>query len=214
MGSYTELKVKIKLREDAPFYVDTMIKGMITDDEVCDDVLEHSQDSNQQAIFAHELFRCARWKYMLIASNANEECHYSYLDRVLDTHSEFKNYDQEVQKFAAWIKPYLDPDYPNSITYRYEDWDIYLDYPSKHLTQGWHNAIGEIKQSIALPDRPKNPYVGIDNNLTLAWSRGFQTKKAPRWNSPCAGAYYEGMQAYVTYSAAVKETKAANPEHT
>lgn len=112
MGHYTELKVKIKLRKDTPDEVINLLKRVILDKDLgVENTLFHSEEVFTPDI-QHEFFECECWYMLFLSTNWSDSLEGSVfveLDKYyqLLIHTEFKNYDQEIQKFVDWINPYL-----------------------------------------------------------------------------------------------------------
>lgn len=105
MGMYTELVCAFNLKEETP----TEVIGIL--ERMCDGDI---QDLNLIELPDHNLFKSARWKFMLKSDSY-------YFDG--DSHStirndsiggyyvtircNLKNYDDEIEKFIDWVKPYI-----------------------------------------------------------------------------------------------------------
>jgi hypothetical protein len=101
MGMYTELVCAFELKENTPNQIINTLEYMT------------GQLDEIENIPSHELFKCERWRFMLQSDSY-------YFDG--DTHStirkdlfgswyvtircNLKNYDNEIEKFIDWIKPY------------------------------------------------------------------------------------------------------------
>lgn len=112
MGYYTELKFKAKLKHDTPENVVKILKRVIND---CDlghnKVLFNTKDVFKPE-FDHPFFKCANWYMLFLSTNLNDEMQggkfYKEKNRwVLDLHTEFKNYDNNIEYFFEWIKPFI-----------------------------------------------------------------------------------------------------------
>jgi len=105
MGMYTELNIGVSLRSDTPLNVINIIEYMLSDDnmKMCD------------MPFDHPLFSTERWHFMLL-------CGSYYFDGQPDSHMvrddidheykcnvrcNLKNYDNEIELFLDFIRPYL-----------------------------------------------------------------------------------------------------------
>jgi hypothetical protein len=119
MGMYTELHFNSELKKDTPEEVINVLKYMVGDIE------------EEPEISSHPLFGDTRWRFMLRGDSY-------YFDA--DTHStlrfddisddyylcircNFKNYDDEIEKFIDWIMPYLEKYEEGDFLgfYRYEE---------------------------------------------------------------------------------------------
>lgn len=104
MGMYTEIYVKIALKEDAPGEVVDALKYMIG---ILEDVPATLPD--------HELFSTARWDFMLRCSSyyhVPKTVKDMWYDDIANqwfivSRSDFKNYNGEAEKFFDWISPYV-----------------------------------------------------------------------------------------------------------
>ena len=115
MGMYTELLISARIKND-PIAVDA-IKAMLGED-------------NPSKLPEHKLFLTPRWKHMLVCSSyyfvplSIHKFEYNTIGRywVLISRSDFKNYDNEIDLFIDWIKPYLDTSNGEMYGYyRYEE---------------------------------------------------------------------------------------------
>lgn len=116
MGMYTQLKATIKLDYNHDD-VDKVIKVL------CHMLYAENIDiDNEISYFKHPLFETSRWDWMLNGSSAYFDEHEpSYLrDYVLYLDFDMKNYDNEIQKFLDWIRPYS-VSRGKIGTYRYEE---------------------------------------------------------------------------------------------
>lgn len=103
MGMYTELIFSAELDGDMPVDIVKTIKHMC------------GQGDKPDVLPNHELFETDRWSLLLTGSS------YYFVDSIvpvfrfddicedwrLTTRSNIKNYDNEIQKFLDWIKPYI-----------------------------------------------------------------------------------------------------------
>lgn len=103
MGMYTELHYNAKLIDNAPDNVLAVLQFMV-------------EGGEEPSTPNHELFSASRWRYML-------RCDSCYFDA--DTRStlrwdedtegwylcircNLKNYENEIEKFVAWVRPFVD----------------------------------------------------------------------------------------------------------
>lgn len=117
MGMYTEFHFNIQLREDTPKQVFEILRVMLGD----------SSDYIQPE---HDLFRTPRWEWMLRSDSCYfdaQTCSTLTKDEYLETwflgvRCNLKNYDNEIEKFVDWIKPYVEG-YPGKFLgfYRHEE---------------------------------------------------------------------------------------------
>lgn len=105
MGHYTELHCRIKLRKDIPNEIVNLLNRVVvlrdlgtpyTDAWTSDEVFKPAIDN--------EFFKTERWYCLLWGSFTQNASTGNYL---LTIDAEFKNYDQELQKFLDWIIPYV-----------------------------------------------------------------------------------------------------------
>lgn len=119
MGMYTALHYAAELKSDVQQEVIDVLNYMLAGDK-----------PQQPSLPDHPLFTTARWEWMLL-------CDSYYFDA--DTHStlryddiansyyltiqcNLKNYDDEIEKFCDWIKPYIDKEPGDFLGYsRYEE---------------------------------------------------------------------------------------------
>lgn len=102
MGFYTELKFDAKLLRSTPIEIILLLESLI-----------NLQDSSipDASFIDHEFFDCTSW-YKIFLPSQFLETQENTLDfqngrYIISIHSEFKNYDQEIEKFVDWIKPYV-----------------------------------------------------------------------------------------------------------
>lgn len=102
MGMYTELFISCRLKNDPAII--NVLKYMI------------GEIDEQPALPDHNLFKLAdRWNFMLQCSSyyfVPRVVHLLEYDKIGDywcfiNRSDFKNYDNEVELFINWIRPYL-----------------------------------------------------------------------------------------------------------
>lgn len=110
MGHYTNFRFKAKLRIDTPKEVLTLLDNTINKG-ITDKVIFTSEDIPRPAI-EHPFFDCRRWYMLFLSTNFDKSLQGGrfYLKNnrcVLDIHTEFKNYDDEIDQFMDWIKPYV-----------------------------------------------------------------------------------------------------------
>ena len=91
MGMYTELVLHIKIKSDVPDDVSEVLEFMFNHAE--------NDDLDNDIVPNHNFFKCDRW-FMLGGFS-------SYENNKVIAKSEFKNYDNEIDLFIDWIKPYL-----------------------------------------------------------------------------------------------------------
>ncbi len=110
MGMYTEIYVKAVLKKDVDDNVVNIIKYMLGIDDV---------ELEDLTIPSHSLFETDRWDSML---RSGSYYHVPYTVKLFEyndisenyylvVRSDFKNYQDEIEKFFDWIKQYLQQDY-------------------------------------------------------------------------------------------------------
>jgi hypothetical protein len=103
MGMYTELNIGVRFKQDTPDNIINIIKHMI--------------DNNINAITTdHPLFSSPRWRIMLTCysyyfdGRADSNLRYDEIDESyhLNVRCNLKNYDNEIELFLDFIRPYLE----------------------------------------------------------------------------------------------------------
>lgn len=111
MGYYTEVKVKIKLRKDTPDNVLSLLGRVIIQGD-----LGHNKPMfGFEDVFVpdidHIFFKCQRWYMLLLSTNfggiSGGKFYQEKENWIIDLHTEFKNYDDEVDKFIDWVSPFV-----------------------------------------------------------------------------------------------------------
>ena len=120
MGMYTEICLNVRLVKDLPSDTEHVLKYLCGDAE------------RPKELPAHPFFDCDRWDIVLRCSsyyfvpfswqnmrfNEISGCYY------LCARADLKNYDSEIEKFFAWLDPYIDTHAGEFIGYsRYEESD-------------------------------------------------------------------------------------------
>ena len=106
MGMYTEIYVKVVLKEDVDDNIINTLKYMLGIDDV---------ELEDFEIPSHSLFKTYRWDSML---RSGSYYHVPYTVKLFKNNkkskgyymvvrSDFKNYQREIGKFFDWITPYL-----------------------------------------------------------------------------------------------------------
>lgn len=111
MGHYTELQCKIKLRKDTPDNVVSILKRVLVERDLGHDkVLFDTKDVFKPEL-DHDFFKCERWYMLFLSTNWGDiQGGKMYQEKghwVVDLHTEFKNYDNEIDKFIDWITPFV-----------------------------------------------------------------------------------------------------------
>ncbi len=122
MGMYTELVFACELKKDTPKEVIDILEYMV------------GNPRKDPIIPAHELFSTSRWEWMFKSNSyyfdgdTHSTLRFDDMSKayVLTVRCNLKNYDNEIEKFIDWIKPYVDKidDYLEfKGYYRYEEND-------------------------------------------------------------------------------------------
>jgi hypothetical protein len=111
MGHYTELQCKIKLRKDTPDNVVSILKRVLIERDLGHDkVLFDTKDVFKPEL-DHDFFKCERWYMLFLSTNWGDiQGGKMYQEKeywVVYLHTEFKNYDSEIDKFIDWITPFI-----------------------------------------------------------------------------------------------------------
>lgn len=101
MGMYTELVCAFELKKDTPKEIVDILKYMVDEGE------EPVENPN------HPLFETDRWHFMLTSNSYyfdGDTTSTVRKDHIAETivtiRCNLKNYDDEIEKFIDWIKPY------------------------------------------------------------------------------------------------------------
>ena len=97
MGTYAEFYFKAKLRKDTHGKVLYTLQQLM---------------AFELLKLNHEFFECERVEQLFHSTNGNDYCSGMSLTKqgdypLLEIHTEFKNYDSEIEKFIDWISPYV-----------------------------------------------------------------------------------------------------------
>jgi hypothetical protein len=119
MGMYTELVLNVKLKNDVPAAVITMLQYMV------------GALDNPPELPVHELFNTDRWpmvlnsgSYYFIPRSNTKLIHDAGGSWYLSSRADLKNYDSTTEKFVDWLMPYIDGLPGEFLGYsRYEDDD-------------------------------------------------------------------------------------------
>jgi hypothetical protein len=103
MGYYTTFRSKITLKKDTPQAIITFF-----DDVINKEGLSDSYNNS----FNHEFFKCERWQSLFHSINGCDDLsgskYYKKGDYyVVETETEFKNYDKEIQLYFDFIAHYV-----------------------------------------------------------------------------------------------------------
>ena len=105
MGMYTEVHFNVKLKQDVPNQVISILHDMV-------------EGKRASRTADHEFFDCDRWKWLFtsdsyyFAADTHSTIRYDSIGLCwyLNVRSNIKNYFDEIQKFCAWIDPYISAD--------------------------------------------------------------------------------------------------------
>lgn len=107
MGMYTELLFKAELKRDVPQHAVDTLRYLVGDSD--------EQDFPKD----HEFFDGDRWDIVLRGGSAYfcTGATKLWFDNIsnrwyLAANSSIKNYDRDIEKFLAWISPYVEDSYP------------------------------------------------------------------------------------------------------
>lgn len=126
MGMYTELVMSCRIKDDPTII--NILKYMI------------GEEIDKPILPAHSLFKTDRWNFMLQCSSyyfVPDVVHLLKYDEIgkywsFINRSDFKNYDDEINKFIDWITPNLEDTFGTMIGYsRYEEDKEPIIYYSK-----------------------------------------------------------------------------------
>lgn len=100
MGTYTDLRLTVALREDTPAEVVDLLRRMVAADPPSSDLPDHP-------FFADD-----RWRYVLTCSSYSVLDYPPTLERrgpfwVLRVQSALKNYTDTIEKFLDWLHPHV-----------------------------------------------------------------------------------------------------------
>lgn len=104
MGMYTELNIGVEFVEDIPENVVNILKFMVGD------ITDEPETTD------HPLFETERWRMMLCSDSAyfaghtDSSLQYDDISRTynLNVRCNLKNYDDEINQFLSFIRPYLE----------------------------------------------------------------------------------------------------------
>ncbi len=107
MGMYTELVFGARLRSDIPKKVEKVLKYLVS---------ERMNVPEELLGIEHPFFQSERWQWIFKGGSYYFGIHRPHSifewDDIsksysLSTRSSIKNYDNEIEKFLDWIKPYI-----------------------------------------------------------------------------------------------------------
>lgn len=111
MGHYTEFKFKCKLKKDTPDNIIKLLNRVINERDLGHDKVLFDTEDVFKPDLNHNFFKCGRWYMLFLCTNWDETMQGSLFFQekdywVLDIHTEFKNYDSEIDEFIDWISPF------------------------------------------------------------------------------------------------------------
>lgn len=117
MGMYTELNISLELKQDVPQEVINILMYMTTGEWPAG--VQPTSDVNltKEELPDHPLFATdTRWRFMLRGNSYYFDMTPQHVLRydaiseacILSVRSNFKNYDDEINKFLNWIEPYTE----------------------------------------------------------------------------------------------------------
>ena len=111
MGHYTELKCKLKLKKDTPEIVLSILKRVLIEKDLGHDKVLFDTNDVFKPELENDFLKCERWYMLFLSTNWSDiQGGKMYEDdgyNVIDLHTEFKNYDSEIDKFFEWISPFV-----------------------------------------------------------------------------------------------------------
>jgi hypothetical protein len=111
MGNYTEFIFKAKLRQDTPDNVIEVLKRVLIDRDLGHNKTLFTTKDVSTPDIDHPFFKCNNWYGLFLCTNWGDiqggrmYRHGFYWK--LDIHTEFRNYDSEIEKFVNWITPFV-----------------------------------------------------------------------------------------------------------
>lgn len=129
MGMYTELHFNAELRRDVPADVLAVLRFMV-------------DGGDMPGLPDHPLFKAPRWRLLFTCDSYyfDADTHSTLrFDEISNTHylcirANLKNYDGEIDKFVAWITPYLDKhdgDFLGFKRYEEDEWPTLIHHPAR-----------------------------------------------------------------------------------
>lgn len=110
MGYYTELYVSVKLKSNTPEKVINLFDRVINERDLgVDSEIFHAKDVFVPDI-GHDFFKCSRWYMLLLANNWDDKKSSTFIKGEypeLEIFTEFKDCDDEIEKFVDFISPYV-----------------------------------------------------------------------------------------------------------
>ncbi len=114
MSTYTEFKFTAQLSKDTHKEVIEILEKTITrgDIGIGENQLFKNEDVPRPTI-GHPFFDCPNWYGLFLCNNWDDTRSSKFYQQntnssyTLEIHSEFKNYNDEINKFIAWITPYV-----------------------------------------------------------------------------------------------------------
>jgi len=112
MGYYTEFIFKATLKKDTPENIISLLNRVINERDLGHDKVLFDTEDVFKPDLNHEFFKCERWYMLFLCTNWDETMQGSlfYKEKdywILDIHTEFKNYNGEIDHFIDWITPFI-----------------------------------------------------------------------------------------------------------
>lgn len=111
MGYYTELLCKIKLKKETPDSVILLLKRVLIDRDLGNEREIFTNDEVFVPELEHDFFKCQRWFMLFLSTNWGDISGGKFYNNgkywIIDLHTEFKNYDGEIEYFINWISPFI-----------------------------------------------------------------------------------------------------------
>ena len=98
MGMYTELVLKVQVKEDLPADVEAVFQYLF------------NREGELPTTIKHPFFECSR-KEHIGSCSSYYHCPFAlsrYAEGYISSRSDLKDYSDEIAKFVDWAKPYFD----------------------------------------------------------------------------------------------------------
>ena len=112
MGTYTEFKFAARLKHDTPKEVIQFLQKVIVERNIGVENTFFKTEDVEKPKLNHPFFQTERWYMLFLSNNFFDDIitsQFKFLKNrwEITIHSEFKNYDDEIELFIDWIKPYV-----------------------------------------------------------------------------------------------------------
>lgn len=112
MGTYTEFSFKATLKKTTPEFVINFLKKVIIENNIgIATVLFKTEDVPKVLEIDHVFFKAERWYMLLLSTNfgITSGSTLTFNKRwTITVHTEFKNHDDEIEKFIDFISPFIE----------------------------------------------------------------------------------------------------------